>query len=67
MIRGLVSLVLIVWLAVGVFATYQRGYFKGSNQTCAKAGTVAATVLVGPLNYAGVNPRIKCTLPQPSS
>jgi hypothetical protein len=67
MIRGLVSLVLIVWLAVGVFAAYQRGYFKGSNQTCAKAGTVAATVLVGPLNYTGVNPRITCTLPQPSS
>ena len=30
MIRSLVSLVLIVWLAVGVLATYQRGYFKGS-------------------------------------
>ena len=67
MIRGLVSLVLIVWLAVGVLATYQRGYFKGSNQTCAKAGTVAATVIAGPLNYAGVNPRIKCTLPHSSS
>ena len=66
MIRGLVSLVLVVWLAVGVRATYQRGDFQGSPPTCAKAGTVAATVLVGPLNYTGVNPRITCTLPQPS-
>jgi hypothetical protein len=66
MIRGLVTLVLVVWLALGVLATYQRGYWKGSNQTCAKAGTVAVTVLAGPLNYAGVNPKVKCVLPQPS-
>jgi hypothetical protein len=66
MIRSLVSLVLIVWLAVGVLATYQRGYFKGSAQSCAKAGTIAATVVAGPLNYTGVNPKITCQLPQPS-
>lgn len=67
MIRGLVGLVLIVWLALGVLATYQRGYFKGSAQSCAKAGTIAATVVAGPLNYTGVNPKITCQLPQPSS
>jgi hypothetical protein len=66
MIRSLVSLVLIVWLAVGVLATYQRGYFKGSAQSCAKAGSIAATVVVGPLNYTGMNPKVKCVLPQPS-
>ena len=66
MIRSLVSLVLVVWLAVGVLATYQRGYFKGSTQSCAKAGTIAATVVAGPLNYTGVNPKITCKLPQPS-
>jgi hypothetical protein len=25
------------------------------------------TVLAGPLNYAGMNPNINCTAPQPSS
>jgi hypothetical protein len=24
------------------------------------------TVAAGPLNYAGVNPKVKCQLPQPS-
>jgi hypothetical protein len=34
---------------------------------CATAGTIALTVVVGPLNYAGVNPRVAdCKLPRPS-
>ena len=37
-------------------------------QNCASLGTIAVTVLVGPLNYAGVNPKVgDCHLPQPSS
>jgi hypothetical protein len=32
----------------------------------AKLGTIAVTIVAGPLNYAGVNPKIKCQLPQPS-
>jgi hypothetical protein len=67
MIRGLVTLVLVAWLAIGALAAYQRGYFEGSTQSCAKVGTVAATVLVGPLNYTGQNPKVKCVLPKPSS
>ena len=67
MIRGLVTLVLLVWLAIGTLAAYERGYFKGPSQSCAKVGTVAATVVVGPLNYSGLNPKVKCVLPKPSS
>ena len=62
----LVVIVVLVWLAIGVIATAQRGYFKGSSNTCAKSGTVVLTVISGPLNYLGVNPKITCTLPQPS-
>jgi hypothetical protein len=61
-----VSLLLIVWLIIGVIAAWQRDYFSGSNTNCAKIGTIVVTVLAGPLNYAGVNPKIDCTLPQPS-
>lgn len=57
----------IVWLLIGVLAAGQRGYFRGSNNTCAKAGNTVVTVVAGPLNYAGVNPKIKCKVPQPSS
>lgn len=66
MLSRLVTLVVLLWLLVGVFATYQRGYFKSDASNCAKAGTVAVTVLAGPLNYAGVNPRISCVIPRPS-
>jgi len=61
------SLLVVVWVAIGVFAAYQRHYFASNDTSCAKAGTVAATVVAGPLNYVGVNPKIKaCNVPQPS-
>lgn len=63
---GIGSIVLVIWLVIGAIAANQRGYFKGGETNCAKAGTVAVTVLAGPLNYMGVNPKIKCKLPQPS-
>ena len=61
------SVLLVVWLAIGVFAAGQRGDYQGSVGNCSRAGTIAVTVLAGPLNYAGVNPDINCTVPQPSS
>ena len=61
------SVLLLVWLLIGVLAAYQRDYFKGDDATCAKAGTIAVTVVAGPLNYVGVNPKVKdCDLPEPS-
>jgi hypothetical protein len=60
------SLLVLVWLVIGVVAAGQRGYLNTSSTNCAKAGTVAATIVAGPLNYLGVNPKITCTLPQPS-
>ena len=61
------SLVVIVWLLIGVFAAYQRDYLARDNDTCAKAGTVALTVVAGPLNYLGLNPKVgDCDVPEPS-
>lgn len=61
------SLLLLIWLGIGVIACGQRGYFSSNDTSCAKAGTVVVTVLAGPLNYVGVNPKVHdCTLPQPS-
>ena len=61
------TVVVLVWLLIGVLAAGQRHYFSGSSTNCAKAGTIAATIVVGPLNYLGVNPKVKCKLPQPST
>ena len=62
-----VGLLVIVWLIVGAIAAAQRGYFTQAAQKCASAGTIALTVLAGPLNYVGVNPKVTdCNVPQPS-
>jgi hypothetical protein len=62
----IVGTLVIIWLIIGGFAAFQRGYFSGSPDSCAEAGTVAITVVAGPLNYMGANPKIDCQVPQPS-
>ncbi|HLH59961.1 MAG TPA: hypothetical protein VKV33_12510 [Streptosporangiaceae bacterium] len=61
------SLLLTVWLVIGAVAAGQRGYYEGSVGNCTKASTIAVTMVAGPLNYVGVNPRLNCTAPRPSS
>lgn len=63
---GVVAVILVVWLIIGAIAAGQRGYYRGSAKTCARAGTIAVTIIAGPLNYVGVNPKIDCKTPQPS-
>lgn len=60
------AVLVVIWLVIGVLAAVQRGYFSGSSTNCAKAGTTIVTIVAGPLNYVGANPKIKCALPQPS-
>lgn len=65
---GIIGAVVLIWLLIGVFAAWQRDYFNTGQTSCARGGTVALTVIAGPLNYAGVNPTVTdCRLPQPSS
>lgn len=61
------AIVVVIWLVIGAIAAFQRGYFQPGDVNCAELGTVLVTVVVGPLNYVGLNPRIECTVPQPSS
>ena len=60
------GVLLLIWLVIGAVAAGQRGYFNGSDTNCAKASTIAVTVIAGPLNYVGVNTKINCKVPQPS-
>jgi hypothetical protein len=66
-VRRVGSLLIVIWLVVGVVAAAQRHYLSGSDANCAKLGTVAVTIVAGPLNYLGVNPKVNCELPKPSS
>jgi hypothetical protein len=60
------AVLLVVWLAIGAVAAGQRHYYSGPANNCVKAGTIALTIVAGPLNYFGVNPKTSCKAPQPS-
>ncbi|MEN3356516.1 MAG: hypothetical protein V7637_498 [Mycobacteriales bacterium] len=61
------SIVVVIWLVIGLAAAGQRHYLGGdSKPSCAKVGTTLVTIVAGPLNYVGVNPKVKCSTPQPS-
>jgi hypothetical protein len=61
------TILVVVWLVIGVIAAAQRGYFSGGDASCASVSTIVVTVIAGPLNYLGVNPKVDCPeLPQPS-
>ena len=62
----LIAVLVAVWLVIGVIAAAQRHYFSSSSANCAKVGTIVVTILAGPLNYFGLNPKISCKLPEPS-
>jgi hypothetical protein len=65
--RTLIGLVIVVWLVIGVVAAAQRGYFGDDREvSCKTFGDTALTIVAGPLNYAGVNPKVRCEVPEPS-
>lgn len=64
---GVVSILVVVWLVIGAIAGGQRHYYGGPTENCATGGTIAVTILAGPLNYLGANPKVtSCHAPQPS-
>jgi hypothetical protein len=63
----LLGIIVVIWLLIGVVAAAQRGYFGNDNDvSCKQFGDTALTIVAGPLNYVGVNPKIKCNTPEPS-
>ncbi len=60
------SVILAIWLVIGGLAAAQRGDYKGS-VNCGRTATAALTILAGPLNYAGLNPHINCTVQNTSN
>jgi membrane protein YdbS with pleckstrin-like domain len=54
------AVIVVIWLLIGAIAAGQRHYYSTSSANCARAGTIAVTVLAGPLNYIGANPKLSC-------
>ena len=66
--KSLIGIILVVWLVIGAFAAFQRGYFGDDRDvSCKTASDTVLTVVAGPLNYVGVNPKVECRVPQPSN
>ena len=60
------TVILFIWLIIGAAAAGQRGYFSAPTLGCTEAATIAVTIVAGPLNYVGLNPKISCSAPKPS-
>lgn len=60
----IVLVLVLLWLIIGLVAAFQRDYFTDRQKTCAEVSTTVLTVVAGPLNYVGVNPKSEC--PEPS-
>ena len=56
-----VWLILFVWLLIGALAAGQRGYYTSASANCSGAGTIGVTILFGPVNYFGANPKLTCS------
>ena len=65
--EALLGLVILVWLVIGVVAAGQRGYFGDDRDvSCKTFSDTALTIVAGPLTTPGVNPKVKCKVPEPS-
>ncbi|MEE2040246.1 hypothetical protein Q8791_23805 [Nocardiopsis sp. CT-R113] len=66
-VRIVLSTFVVLWLLIGLVASFQRGLFSPEEASCSNLGHTVGTIFVGPLNYMGVNPTIECpALPEPS-
>ena len=66
--KMLIGVVIVAWLVVGSAAAGQRGYFGNDRaMDCNTGADTGLTILAGPLNYAGVNPKVRCSAPRPSA
>jgi hypothetical protein len=56
----LLSVLILIWLLIGAMAAGQRHYYTTSSVDCAGAGTIVVTLLFGPANYLGADPKLTC-------
>ncbi len=62
-----IATLVVIWLVIGAIAAGQRHYYNDKKASCAKTSTILVTIVAGPLNYIGANPKVKCPhAPQPS-
>jgi hypothetical protein len=50
--RGIIGVIVLVWLLIGVYSVWNKGFFDTGAKNCASAATIALTVVAGPLNFS---------------
>lgn len=64
---GIGGIIVAIWLVIGLLAAFQRDYFSDKREVnCKTFSDTALTIVAGPLNYFGVNPKVQCNTPEPS-
>lgn len=56
----LIGILLVLWLIIGAFAAFQRGYFDDAETNCSETSDIVLNIVAGPLNYTGINPKVGC-------
>jgi hypothetical protein len=57
----ILALTVTAWLVIGIVASGQRGYFGNDQAVSCKTGAdISVTIVIGPVNYLGVNPKVDC-------
>jgi hypothetical protein len=67
--KSIIAIIVIAWLVIGAVAAVQRGYFGNDRDvSCKSTGDTVLTIIAGPLNYVGANPKVDCkvNVPEPS-
>jgi hypothetical protein len=59
------AIIAVIWLVIGIVAAAQRGYFSRTDKDCGTIGDTVITIVAGPFNYIGVNPKVECPQPSP--
>jgi hypothetical protein len=60
-VKSFLFILVIIWFILGASSANDRGYFEtGRNHDCTFIGSALLTVVAGPLNYAGLDPKASC-------
>jgi hypothetical protein len=60
-VKSFLFILVIIWFVLGASVANDRGYFDTSHdRDCTFIGSALLTVVAGPINYAGVNPKAAC-------
>ena len=62
---SIIGILLAIWLVIGFVAALQLFFFGDDREvSCKSVGDTVLTIVAGPLNYMGVNPKVDCEVPE---